>query len=648
MLLNTQQSTTEIKKANEMSDLRKAQIKKLEQDLYNTINTSVEKATEKYVMPQETTITTLAAGGWIVASQNVKQIAIDKADQTFKSIAGSQVLFDKQPHLYNSFMNQLRILEEKEIKCQGEQWPIIKQLMPYKSQQKTACIKEIETAIHGYFKQEVNDTFLQLIIQSGAEEIKDQFLLDELKKRLLDAVANDRQKDRYNIPALEGTFINYLEVLDHIEIAKALDKIDSFKEYSLANKINYIDTLNKSLHKIKKCQMDITEKTTLSQNDPTNLNYPKEISELKKNIAQEKEQMQQIITAITLLLPFENAKEQFNIPKDTHVTFTALADITTYFAAIRDKVKDIFQTTAGQYNTVKQVTDLVSFIVSPAITTILKVLNPVTVQAFNFLRQEISDVLTKPKSYFDRLFRGSMILTSGVGMVVGIGFLVALAANPFSGPVVGGILVGAVATVCVAAASAKLASWVSKKVSTYRYGIEDIDFYKKPTAELIKLLGSDKKAAEMLGEYFLKEILSIQKELNELPKNQSNHIKLLQEQIASLKSAWRKLLDGDNSSWEAHLHSISKAKMNACRNKITDTAKITDSLLELTTSKSEKLDDLKSDKLVHYIPKSPISFTTTHPSEAIENLTAAHNKIMQNFKEDMEQLAKVNQIITRK
>ena len=252
---------------------------------------------------------------------------------------------------------------------------------------------------------------------------------------------------------------------------------------------------------------------------------------------------------------------------------------------------------------------------------------------FKYLYNEVKDIITKPKSYFDRAFRGGAILTSTVGMAVGIGFLVAAAANPFSGPVIGGIIVGAFATALVAAGTAKAASFISKKISKHRYGVEDIDLY-TPTEEAKNILGGAENA-QKVSDYFKKEISALQEKFDNYPDQETISGIKLGDQLDYLKSTWSKLQKGDSSNWEYLSRVLYKEKMEGCKTTVEqiNTSDITNTLLELVTApKSAKPDDLSPAKIVAGPERKSLSFSK-------------HKEAVAEFDTGMKDLRDVNAII---
>ena len=561
----------------------------------------------------------------------------DDASKQLRGIKGYNFL-DKSEQQY--FINMLSILKEKETLEQDQQYKPVKWIRPFKEVEISDCIKDIEKSINKHFEQDptVQNTINRLETEYNIKEISSIPLQNILKKQLSEAIVNGK-KAEHGVKPLPDTETDLLSVKNKIEIAKVLDKNESFKNYTVAEQLEYIKKLTSSLNQINKIQNEITEKELAAKQDPTNATYAKEIERLKNALKEEEHNIQETMNNITLSKSLANARKDLEIPEDPSGVFGAIKGGIKYVKNILSKpmVQDgiagafIAVTAALAKGTINPTSLLATAAAGAAVGTQVKA--RYIFKPFQILYNEISDIVTKPKSYIDRIFRGGAILGSTLAMAVGIGVLVAAAANPFSGPVVAGVIVGAVATVAVAAATAKFAGWASKKM-----GLDKFDFY-QPTKEAVQLFGEQNKA-EQVSSFLKKEIENLEQQLK-LSGKSAQDKELIQTQITAINHTWRNLQKGNDSSWEDLLKLLTEIKMNKCKEQVQaigkqQAAEITSTLLDLVkTDKSKVQDDSATTKLVAVPIKKTLSF-------------AEHQQAIKTLDNDMKELLAIKKVMPSK
>lgn len=223
---------------------------------------------------------------------------------------------------------------------------------------------------------------------------------------------------------------------------------------------------------------------------------------------------------------------------------------------------------------------------------------------FKFLFKEILDISTKPKSYIDRTFRGTVM--AGATAATAYGAIALTAAiglsNPFTSSIIAGI-VAVVAVGLVVAGVAKIAKMVSKKLSEKVYGITDSDRYEL-TPKAKALFGEH---APKIRQFFVDEIRKLQKAIEEPSKDPSPdqvHKKfVLSRRLYELESTWDKIQLGDNDSlkaWEYCSRHLFELKKEAYKAQVDQTvrqhaAQIVNILMDVSKPSSDKPKEKKRD-----------------------------------------------------
>jgi len=612
------------------------------QDLSKEVTAAIEQAVKTVKIPLEMLPN-------IEFATTVRQNAIKHAGDMLKEIPGQDLI--PEPKKIEVF-NKLCLLEERElIKNKKSWWGAMPSKYKYKEEDKKIFVEqEIPKIIHDSLKENPQikknvETYKSLY---GTDQIADQKLREKLEEQLEDSIINQKKLSR-KIPPLPNTATDPTEVLDYVETANILSKIDSFKELALDRQMSYIKQIKGQLEFITKETNEITRLQDVAQNDSSIQN---KISEKQRLIDSSRQTIKKTIEDISA-----EAFKKYRQAISQTTTDTTILERGNWFAGIKKSTSNLFTKTANSsaYNRASNGINkfklffkfpkvqgaITGAVVMTAIATVLAtgtgiiswltnsipVVGPyitgltstfiqtagiavcalagaiigykypqiasILFKPCTYIYNEIADILTKPKSYIDRTFRAAVILASTTGMVIGIGLLVAAVANPFSGPVIGGVILGTLATVLVTAAAAKVANWTSKKTAKYFYGTEEPDLY-KPTTEAILLLGQNN--ANRVSEFFKKEINIFQEKVNNSDPNTMLGQELRQR-LELLNNTWKKLQHGDSSSWITLSQSLSQEKMANRQQELSriNTSDVTDSLIELISL--HKSNDKQNDQL---------------------------------------------------
>lgn len=637
--------------------LKQQEIERTERNLKQNLDTAIEQAATLYPSQEIPNLN----GYQTTKATDLKEQAKFNANTAFTCIPGYNVLSDQEKQI---FINKLCIYEEAKLLYGAQQsWASWLGSYIYTAQEfkkvtekRESCVTEITNNIHNVFKTQSQKTIDNLIKKYEINKITDEKLKKSLETQLSNAVVNSK-KELSNIPKLNQEDPSLEEVIDKIEVAKILDNIESFKDFTLDEQEKYIKSIRKHLNSIHESKNNIIsiEKDNLHN---TNSKSKREKKNLEDNRNKQAIDIKNLIEEITISSKASlTTKQELGINEDTSWTdwmnnvrdflnhprvqgaatgalLGGLAALSAPLATGVPGVGTAINIVTGGLGTTVGVAAGVGAgaVVGTAIPQIRSVLKP-----FSYLYQELKDIKNKPKSYLDRTFRAGSILTSTAGMAVGIGLAVAAAANPFSGPVIAGVVVGAIATVAVAAGTAYVAKKISQTISRYRYGIEDIDLY-KPTDKAINLLdGLDN--AKKVSEYFKNQINILNKKIKEIPKKNTLEQIALERKLNIIKDSWNQLQQGDNSYWETLSRILYLEKKQDCHKTI--------DLISVDSVTRNLLDLIEAPKADSSVTKE---FTEPHkfigPQRNMPSFDT-HKEIMKNYNQEMKDLQEIHKIIKR-
>jgi hypothetical protein len=639
--------------------LKLQEIELSERELKQKLDTAIEQAATIYTFTETLNLT----GYNVNEAKDLKEQAKLNATKAFTCIPGYNVLSDQEKQI---FINKLCIYEEAKLlyaKNQSLVSRIGSRTYIYTAQEfkkitekRESCVTDITNNIHNVFKKQSQKTIDNLIERYEINNIKDEKLKESLKTQLSNAIVNSK-KELSNIPKLNKEDPNLEQVIDKIEVAKILDNIESFKDFTLDEQEKYIKSIRDRLNSIHESKNNIIsiEKDNLHN---TNSKSKREKQNLEDNKNKKAIEIKNLIEEITISSKaslatklelginedtswadwMNNVRDFLNHPRvqgaATGALLGGLAALAAPLATGVPGVGAAINTVTGGLGTTMGVAAGVGAgtVVGTVIPQIRYLLKP-----FSYLYQELKDIKNKPKSYLDRTFRAGSILTSTAGMTVGIGLLVAAAANPFSGPVIAGVVVGAIATVAVAAGTAYVAKKISQTISRYKYGIEDIDLY-KPTDKAIQLLdGLDN--AKKVSEYFKNQINILNKKIKETPRENTMDKIALERKLGVIKDSWSQLQQGDNSYWETLSRILYLEKKQDCHKTIDliSIDSVTRNLLDL-------IETPKADNPVTKEFKEPHKFIG--PQRDMPSF-GKHKEVMNGYNQEMKDLQEINKIIKR-
>ncbi|MGI9214806.1 MAG: hypothetical protein ACR2HS_03950, partial [Gammaproteobacteria bacterium] len=446
-----------------------------------------------------------------VFSNNLKK-SIEYALSEFKQIPGNKIIPENKSR---EFINKLTILQQKELQSASQQFiggNIFKYLFGSQfeveiKEKKAKVIKEIKEKIYDLYKQSPEammwlDSFKK---QFDLEEFfsKETELSKYLKEQILDLIATDMPNNKDINFRLDLEKQEFEDISIKIDVIKILSRIDPFVQKDLKSQVEEVDKLCERLKVAKKSQATDIYSVENPMIREECAEYIREfISRLYLGVGNEK-----------LNFPQNNSEE--NIFQ--HMFKEGLGYALNAFNNLQ-----AVQNINNKINQVKKV-------VKSGQTTIGFFLS-----GFNYIKNEIKDVFTKRRSFIDRLFRGTSMLSAAALGGVGIGLLVATASNPFSAAVVfGGLGIGVVSILAIAGA-AKLSKVISEGFSKYFYKVSDPDLY-FPNDKAKQLLGDT--AAIELGNFFKEKIIMINK--NDKFK------KLLGVTEEDIRSTWKLALQGE-------------------------------------------------------------------------------------------------------
>jgi hypothetical protein len=646
--------------------------KKEKQALQNQITSAMEQAAKSYSdkYTRETPDNALKPlVEWNTGNESDNQQqrilkAREAANKQFYEIKGSNFLdaSDKA-----RFINMLSVLKEKEMLEQNKQYAVTKWFWPYEELTIEACTKEIDTKIHAYFKEK-DETIKKRIkdfeTTFNIAEITIEPLCSKLKEQLSNVIINKR-KETFGVKPLSDTDTDLNRVLNRIEIAKVLSTIEQFKSVPTDAQLKHIENLTNILEEIN----TLNDKLVQAKEDAKTVAAKQtDVKNLEHQIQQQNLLISQIIDDI-VFNPFNKDKDALNIAENKlNDTISNWWDKTKAFFKL-DKTKgviagalfgavaylglagnSILAPIIGRFSGIPflgTVVNAISAFSSPLGLTIAAMAGAAVGYAFpiigriftpfTYLYNEIADILTKRLSYPDRFFRGAAILTSTLGMAVGIGFLVTLAANPFSGPVVAGVIVGGLATVLVAAATARVAKLISTQVSKrYNNGMVDVDLF-IPTEKAKQRLDGEPNA-KLVSEYFMQEKKQIEDQMSKSNITEFE-LKLLEQKLGDLMNTWNHIQQGKTASWAPIARKLFEEKMEiqAQKAKKIDVSDVTNTLLErITAPKHEPSgpDPLAPIRIMDQPKRQHFSFTK-------------QQAIVKELEQDMQKLREVNTIIKR-
>ncbi|MGD0465276.1 MAG: hypothetical protein ABSA84_01060 [Gammaproteobacteria bacterium] len=649
--------------------------KKEKQALQNQITSAMEQAAKRYndKYTRETPDNALKPlVEWNTGNESDNQQqrilkAREAANKQFHEIKGSNFLdaSDKA-----RFINMLSVLKEKEMLEQNKQYAVTKWFWPYEELTIEACTKEIDTKTHTYFKEK-DETIKKRIkdfeTTFNIAEITLEPLCSILKEQLSNVIINKR-KETFGVKPLPDTDTDLNRVLNRIEIAKVLSTIEQFKSVPADTQLKYIENLTDILEKIN----TLNDKLIQAKEDAQTVAAKQtDVKNLEHQIQQQNQLISQIIDDI-VFNPFNKDKDALNIAENKlNDTISNWWDKTKAFFKL-DKTKGViagalfgvvaYLSLAGNsmlapiigkfsgipfLGTAVNAISAFSAFSSPLGLTIAAMAGAAigypfskighVFTPFTYLYNEVADIITKPKSYIDRFFRGAAILTSTLGMAVGIGFLVTLAANPFSGPVVAGVIVGGLATVLVAAATARVAKLISTQVSKrYNNGMIDVDLF-IPTEKAKQRLDGEPNA-KIVSEYFMQEKKQIEDQMSKSNITEFE-LKLLEQKLGDLMNTWNNIQQGKTASWAPIARKLFEEKMEiqAQKAKKIDVSDVTNTLLErITAPKHEPSgpDPLAPIRIMDQPKRQHLSFTK-------------QQAIVKELEQDMQKLREVNAIIKK-
>jgi hypothetical protein len=519
-------------------------------------------------------------------SESTKQEAIIRleyqqkvrANQIIDSIPGSEVLKSEARfrYLYELFkLEQAEDAHKKEkYKNQSNQnavnraiaWAVSSEAVESEEfkTQKNAVIKKIEQSILETKRAEVRTKLKEKLAKYDTTDLN-----TDVKKTLILELENAliRQKDN---PALKNPGVRHMG--RKIKVAIELSKIPNFLSYDKVIQLKIIDeiaAIMRTLAKIKLKRQEHQDRLERENNETNKKLSLAEIKTLTENATQESEKLANIVIQISsnkLSLDAELKKEieeeqarrqNANVP---NVRDAEINPVISNIANAVGKVSFLFGTRSQALIT--SVLKAVEASDEPVETNVYRHQRANIKDLVMFLPREIDDILTKPKSYIDRLFRGGMLVGGTVGMSVAVPILLGLLGNPFTGAATLGVILGVGVSIGVVAGTAKLAKWISRKTAEKIYGISDPDRYRL-SKQAIAYFGEDN--AKTIRKFFIAEIRSIHQEIEKLgeiasPMIKKKKSKMLMDKLFKIETAWNAIQDANNGrplkEWRAYLNSV--------------------------------------------------------------------------------------------
>lgn len=608
----------------------------------------------------------------------------DEATEIYNKIAGTDKLSPEQKIV---FIKNIAIIlgelqEEQDQRWRSTKaWNLITNLvfsssgLPESIKDK---IKEIQTEIHKTFAQTAKlatkiTRFKEEIYQTT--EINDPKLRTALEKDLTDALINFK-KNKFNISpippfdpeeskkdpnvALKNRLDNSI---NRIETAKILTKIDSFNNIPLEQQSKYLDEVNKHLLEIsilnnKKAKLQDDWKLNIKQN------VQGDIIKNNQNIEKEQQAIKDIIININLYSKqFTQLRNEFSITDDSTNLLESIKNILAT-ETVQNAISGAAIVATGAVaapilgGLASNIPVIGSYI--PSLTTGLslsniaasgliggilgikipfrKIFKPIT-----YVFEEMKDIVKNPNhnSLLDRAVRGASIVLPVLGAVVGAGFALAAVANPFSGPVIAGIALGAVATFAVSS----LCGWgVSKVCKTIR----EAHLYDETQAYDFCCGNNNNKSrqdiemdARRLSIFFKERIEEYNKKLANLKTtSMANELEKvhIEKIISMLKQAWKNITENKDPEWDNLLKVLYYDKKYSSQKDLSSQVKVADDvtnqLLELIdTPKCVKSRELDSEHLekIKQKQKAIISFEDT--AKQLNNFITQPNQELQKLYE---------------
>lgn len=409
-------------------------------------------------------------------------------------------------------------------------------------------VEQKEADIAKKIEQEINDKFEEMARQAYSEALSrhpdfntlPMSLQKKLTTDLLRACADEKRMEE-NVPLKGDKEDNVALVELKINMAKKFSELPTFNQSSAAKQFKWVDAAAKHIRKLEQIKQEIKEYKKNEQ-----------VRELEQAKQAKKDCSLEIKKLVMDILTDQEFSERDKIFK---VEDNAWAD---WFSELTDKAWGFLQSPEVQSALVGGVLGAAAGSYVPLYGTVTggligavagykkpgihKLLAP-----FKFLANEIVDIVTKPKSYIDRGFRGGVMILAVVGTIAAIVAVSVLLGNPFTGLPLVGLVVATAAVIGVTYVASKAAKWISTKVSQKVYGIANPDRYKL-TKEAKEVFEDD---ANKIRDYFVSEIRALQKILEGIKNKNSSEAHQCAARLYKLESTWDKIQLGNEDSLQA-------------------------------------------------------------------------------------------------
>lgn len=525
------------------------------------------------------------------AFADIQKQAIENANKIYMNIKGIEQLTQEET---KKFIDKLTSLEEKSLIENAKQsnmtnlaqWVVSKFYTGTILPQQEAIKNEIKSAIHQKFatiKANKIARFKNEIYQTS--QITSAKLQQDLEKDLEDAIINlkklgsgippipefnQEEKDKDPEMVLKN---REAYIVDKIEIAKLLSKIDTFNNVPTDQQKQFITKLYDILLTIKEKNKLLETLKSQSTQDSSKRN---EVKKLNNDLGALKNQINEIIKQIGLYAPsFQSIKEELNIKNDSYSSIKPKSNnffawaLTSLQASIATIAVGVFiynipiigRLVQPLINTLSWFVNTLGVIggVSAIIVTAGFIGNKLHIQdflkPFTYLGREIYDIWQKENSYIDRFFRTAAIL---LPIAAGIVILGVTLANPVSGPALAAIVIsGLAATFISSSVSAYAAKRISQAVCTRFYDIQDPDLYKPELA--LRFCNNNHEQATKLRSFFVENINKYQAKLNKIPaqEKESPQAQIIQNILKCLKENWKSITQNkDPESYAADANKL--------------------------------------------------------------------------------------------
>lgn len=484
-----------------------------------------------------------------------------RAHRMIKAIPHHEIL---EPTVLDGYFKALVKLEKNlDVLAEKNAKKTYIQQMTSDQSEETKLVREKED-----LKEKIKASILEKKRYEIQEKLKEKLqaydLLDniprDLRKHLVLALGDAliRQKDD---PALKNPGVRHAG--RKIRLAIELSKIPNFHTYTFETQVKIIEKAADVMRKLAKIELQKqkiheTQSINRSSNEKAKLI---QLQQAEDKCAADLEHIVYQVSSNRLDLDSEFEKEineKINKKQKNNKTNTGFV-LSPGFKAAVEAADFLFRT---QSKTL--ITNILNAVQQPEVEENVYRHQRVNIKdILMFIPREIDDILTKPKSYIDRLFRGTALAGSAVGMGIATAVLLGLLGNPFTGAATIGLIVGITLTVAVVAGTAKLAKWISRKTAEKIYGISDPDRYTL-SQQAISFFGKDN--AKEIRKFFVAEIRGIHQEIERLdeiqsPPERKTRSKILADKLFKIETAWNAIQDANENAhprekWREYLQLV--------------------------------------------------------------------------------------------